>query len=459
MPHASRSIAAVVVAALTLFLRAQPAVAQPPDFAAVDSVLQEEMKAAGIPGATLAIVSGGRVVHVKAAGLASVETGEAMTPERLFRLGSTTKMFTAITVTLLAHEGRVDLRAPVGTYVKGLHPSIARVTAHQLLSHTSGILDEAPMYGSHDDAALLKNVQSWSEDRFFTEPQKIYSYSNPGYWLAGGVIESVTGKPYADAVRDLLFTPLGMSTTTFRPTVAMTYPLAQGHDVADGKATVIRPFADNAASWPAGSIFSNVRDLSRFVMAFVGGGTLEGKAVLPAKVISTVSTPAAKVPGGDRHYGYGLSLGTYRGLRLVEHGGSRSGYGSTIRMVPERQFGVVILGNRSGASFPRTAEKALEVGLGLPSTTTAAQPAAELAALTDAQMSAYAGIYAQGPRKLEIITKDGMLFLKQGARETELRRTGEHRFTPGIVFVEGADGTIEYLHIGGRSLKKLPRGS
>lgn len=458
MPKCSRSVAVVFFAFLLVF-RAHGVLAQAPDFSVVDSVLQEEIKAAGIPGATIAIVSGGRVVHVKGVGLANVETGEAMTPERLFRLGSTTKMFTAIALTLLANDGRIDLRAPVGTYIQGLHPSIARVTAHQLLSHTSGILDEAPMYGSHDDEALLKNVRTWSADRFFTEPEKIYSYSNPGYWLAGVAVESVAGKPFADAVRDLVFAPIGMSTTTFRPTVAMTYPLAQGHDVADGKATVIRPFADNAASWPAGSIFSNVLDLSRFVMAFVGGGTLEGKTVLPAKVIATVSAPAAKIPGSVWAYGYGVNIGTFRGVRLIQHGGSRSGYGSTIRMVPERQFGVIVLGNRSGASFPRTADKALEVGLGLPSSTTTAPAAVTSAPLTDAQMAAYAGVYSQGSRTMEIVKKDGKLVLKQGTRETELRHQGEHRFTPGIVFVAGADGAFEYLHAGGRSWKKVPRGS
>ncbi len=459
MPQSSRSVAAVAFFAVLVVFRGQMVLAQAPDFAAVDSVLQQEIKAAGIPGATIAIVSGGRVVHVKGVGLANIETGEPMTPERLFRLGSTTKMFTAIALTLLAHDGRVDLRAPVGTYIKGLHPSIARVTAHQLLSHTSGILDEAPMYGSHDDEALLKNARAWSDDRFFTEPGKIYSYSNPAYWLAGGVVESVAGKAFADAVRDLIFTPLGMSTTTFRPTVAMTYPLAQGHDVTDGKATVIRPFADNTASWPAGSIFSNVLDLSRFVMAFVGGGTLEGKAVLPAKVIATVSTPATTIPGSDSAYGYGLNIDSFRGVRLIQHGGSRSGYGSTIRMAPARRFGVIILGNRSGASFPRTAEKALEVGLGLSSSTTTAPTAAAPVPLTDAQMSAYAGSYSQGQRTMEIVKKDGKLFLKQGTRETELRHQGEHRFGAGIVFVAGSDGAIEYLHIGGRSWKKVARGT
>lgn len=438
---------------LVLVLCGQVAAAQSVDFTPLDAVVQQELKDTGIPGAAIAVVSGGRVVYIKGVGLANAETGEAMTPERLFRLGSTTKMFTAAALALLADQRRVDLQQPVGTYIKGLHPAIARVTGHQLLSHTSGILDEAPMFGSHDEAALTKNVLTWSEDRFFTEPGRIYSYSNPGYWLAGALIEAVSGKLYADQLNDSVFAPLGMSWTTLRPTVAMTYPLAQGHDVADGKPVVIRPAANNAASWPAGSIFSNVRDLSRFMMAFVGNGSIDGKLVFPASVIAKVSTPASKVPGSENGYGYGLQIGTSRGVRVIQHGGSRSGYGSTIRMVPEKQFGVVVLANRSGASLPRSTEKAMELALGLPpskrETTSAAPPP-----LTDAQLSAYAGVYSQGARRMEIVKKEGKLFLKQGQRETELQHTGEHRFG-GYFFVTSPDGRVEYLHSGGRSWRRV----
>jgi CubicO group peptidase (beta-lactamase class C family) len=279
---------------------------------------------------------------------------------------------------------------PVGDYIKGLHPSIARVTAHQLLSHTAGILDEAPMFGSQDETALTKNVLSWSGDRFFTEPARIYSYSNPGYWLAGALLEAVSGKLYADQMHESLFAPLGMTRTTLRPMVAMTYPVAQGHGEGPDKPVVVRPAANNAASWPAGSIFSNVQDLSRWVMAFVAGGRLDGREVLPPGVIARLSTPAAKIPGSDAQYGYGVNVGTYRGLRLVQHGGSRSGYGSTIRMVPEKQFGVVVLANRTGYGMPRTADKALEVVLALPAPKET--PPAAMAPLTGREAQRYAGV-------------------------------------------------------------------
>jgi CubicO group peptidase (beta-lactamase class C family) len=147
------------------------------------------------------------------------------------------------------------------------------------LSHTAGIHDEAPQYGSHDESALGSGNRAWTDDWLFTSPGKIVSYSNPGYWLAGFLVETLTGMDYADAMEARVFGPLGMTRTTFRATTAMTWPIAQGHE--SGK--VVRPAADNAAAWPAGSIFSNASELSRFVIAFMNGGRLDGKQVLDRK--------------------------------------------------------------------------------------------------------------------------------------------------------------------------------
>jgi CubicO group peptidase (beta-lactamase class C family) len=108
----------------------------------------------------------------------------------LFRLGSTTKMLTATALAGLAAEGKIDLNAPVGRYVSGLPPKLSQVTANQLLSHTAGIHDEAPMSGSHDDSALGKGIRARTDGWLFTEPGKIFSYSNPGYWMAGYLVEA-----------------------------------------------------------------------------------------------------------------------------------------------------------------------------------------------------------------------------------------------------------------------------
>ena len=179
-----------VTLSILLLLGALRLGAQPPpsiDFSELEGVALDEMGDTQTPGAAVAVVSGDRVVYARGFGVANVETQEPVRPEMLFRLGSTTKMFTAAALVTLAEHGTIDLDRPIGGYVKGLNPKIARVTANQLLSHTAGFLDEAPYYGSNDEAALAREVRSWTESRFFTEPSNIYSYSNPGYWLASSL--------------------------------------------------------------------------------------------------------------------------------------------------------------------------------------------------------------------------------------------------------------------------------
>ncbi len=396
------------------------------DFAEVEQIAREELAARRIPGAAVGIVRGDRLVFARGFGVASVETKAPVTPDMLFRLGSTTKMFTAAAVAGLALEEKLSLEAPLSRYLAFLPPGVGRATAHQLLTHTAGLMDTAVMNGSHDDEALGTGIRAWTDAYLFTGPGRIYSYSNPGYWLAGYLAESVAGKPYADVLKERLFDPLGMRRTTLRPLVAMTWPLAQGHDGAG----IVRPAADNVANWPAGSIFSSVEELARFTIAFMNEGRLEGREALKPAIIAKLTTPYVQIAGSPNSYGYGLTVGTTRGVRMWSHGGSRLGYGSSIQMAPDHRVAVIVLANLSGASLPRTAEKALE--LMAPLERKAASPARRVTA-----GPADAGVYVNGSQKVELGWKDGRL-------------TPEGDF----VLVRDAAGRAEYLCRGSRCLKR-----
>ena len=440
---------------------AQPA---QPDFAELEKVIVEELKERNTPGAAVAVVSGDRVIYAKGFGVASVETAAPVTPEMLFRLGSTTKMFTAAALVTLAEQGRLKLDAPIGDYVKGLSPRLAGVTVHQLLSNTSGLRDSIEPPVSHDEAALARMVRAWKEDAFYTEPGKIYSYSSPGFWLAGVVIEEVAGKPYAEAMQDLLFAPLGMGRTTLRPLAAVTHPFALGHS-AQGKEqpAVLRPIYNNAAIWPAGSIFSSVTDLSRFVIALLDAGRVDGRQALAPALSAKLSTPHAPIPGEtEAHYAYGLMTFNHRGVRLVMHGGFSRGYGSMIQMAPAHRFAVIVVTNKSGETLPRTVGKALE--LGLPLKAQAAEPARPALPVGEAEAADYVGLYAHPPQTWEVFVREGRLFLKQGDQEFALKKVGDLRFAYGpagereFVLVRGADGRVEHLFSNLYSARKVRAG-
>src|SRR6478609_9711025 len=141
-----------------------------PDFSKFGDAVALEMDRANAPGCAVAIVLSNQVIFAQGFGVASVETGGEITPDTLFRLGSTTKMFTAATLVSLAEKGKVDLEKPIGHYIKSLHPKLARVTGHQLLTHTAGLADDPRMDGPHDETALGAAARALKDELCFTEP-------------------------------------------------------------------------------------------------------------------------------------------------------------------------------------------------------------------------------------------------------------------------------------------------
>lgn len=446
----------------------RPATAQPNtvDFGQLEATVEAELRATNTPGAAVAVVIGDRVVFAKGFGVANVETGDRVTPQTLFRIASTTKMLTAAAVVMLAEAGTLSLDAPVGQYVQGLSPRIARLTLHQLLSHTSGLRDGSSYYGPHDDEALAHFVRSWTDDYLIAEPGETFSYSNLGLVLAGRVLETVSGRPYADAMQEILFHPLGMRRTTLRPTVAMTYPLAQGHDLSAGQPgpVVVRPYSNDVRFWPAGSVITSAADFARFAIALLNDGTIDGVQALPRGVTLKLSTPHVDLPSthpAERpQHSYGLNVRDHRGVRALQHGGLRIGFGSVVRMIPEHRFAVIILTNRSDALLLRSLEVATELAVPLQPASPA--PARTPIAMEEAELRRYAGVYQNAPDylTLELVVAGGKLFLRQlgHAGMTEVVKVGTNSFTAGntgFLLIPSRTGDGMFMHISAHALRKL----
>jgi CubicO group peptidase (beta-lactamase class C family) len=420
------------------------------DFSELDKLVPAELQEKNTPGAVITIVSGDQIIYQKAFGVANVETNAAMQTEMLFRLGSTTKMFTASALLAIAEKGRINLNEPIGNRIKGLNGKIAAVTPHHLMSNSAGVRDFAAPVISNDDAALRNMVRSWNDDIFFADQGEIYSYSSAGFWLSGFVVEELQGKSYADAMTELVFKPIGMERTTLNPFMVITYPFATGHAVEGGKPTILRPMFNNVAMWPAGSIFSNAKDLSRWVIALLNEGRVEGKQLFSASAIKQMVQHHVPVPGEtDSYYGYGLTVFKYNGLEFAGHGGFSRGYGSMIQMVPSRKFAVIVLTNKSGETMRKSLNKAMELGLGLKDDEP--QKPAPVAPVTEAEMKEYVGSYSHAPTIWEVSVKDSKLYIKFDGNEHALTKSGDRKFTFGaqneneLVFVPGKNGKIGFL--------------
>ena len=472
--HARR--AAGALAALVVLLLAPPVGAQPRalpalpelDTIALDSTLRAEMRESRAPGAAIAVVVGDRVAFARGYGATSTEGGVPVTPATLFRIGSTTKMFTGMTALRLAEAGRLSLARPIGEYAEGLGAALRPVTLHQLLTHTAGLVNLAAGDGPHDPPALGARVRTWRADELFAQPGAVYSYSGPGYWLAGYAIEQAGGRWFDELVDSLVLAPVGMTRSTFRPHEALTHPLALDHRVGpDGVARVVRPFPDDVTTWASGSLFSSAEELARFAIALLNDGRVEGAPALPPAAVRAILAPKAPIPGGDCAYTYGLQSCAERGTRVVSHAGFRGGTGSIVTLVPQHGVAVIVLANRNGGIFARTAERALD--LLLPSTVAAAARAADATAPTARTFDAaarrrLAGTYVNGADTLRLVERDGTLAYRYASQESATRpgpggevlvldaqgRAAQRFFTVP------ERGEVRFLHDGMNAFRRMP---
>lgn len=442
--------------ALLLLLAALPALAQTGNLTELDTLVPQALQSSGTPGAAITVIRNGRVVYEKGFGVADIETGAPVRPETLFRIGSTTKMFTAAAVLTLVEQRKLDLDRPIAAYVPGLHPKLGALTLRQLLSHTAGLGDRGSGYGRPDDAALRDTIRALPPEIVELDPGAVYSYSSLGYWIAGLVLETVSGQPFADAVAARVLRPLGMTRSTFRPLEAITYPFAQQHGGGAGQPPrLLRPFADDAGTWPGGSLFSSAHELGRFALAFLQDGALDGKQALPAGVVAAMSQPHAAIPGGSDHYTFGLVASTDRGVFTLSHGGARVGFGSLIVLAPKQQAAVIVVTNRGGSTLGSVVQRALEMVVPFGPE----PPPAPAPRLTEETLRSYTGVYAGGGWRIPITLESGRLVLEFEGKKYPARAEAGRFVTEGplsdFVFVPGPDGSIRYLHVELRTLRKV----
>jgi CubicO group peptidase (beta-lactamase class C family) len=396
---------------------AAPRIAGTLDTARISAVLRAEMEATGAPGASIAIVIGDRIAYRAAFGVRSVETRDPMTTATLVRLGSVTKSFTGLVASILADDGRLDLHVPVARIDTALDREVGARTMHELLTHTGGLADEAARDGPHDEDALAERVRGWDRSRLLADAADVYSYASPGYWLAGHMVQHADGTPYADVVTRRVLVPLGMHASTFRPLEALTRSLAIDHRVVNGRAEVLRPFQDDASTWPSGSLFSSVDDLARYATALMHGGRLEGRQVLPESAVARMFAAVGALPGSACGYSYGLSVCERAGQRTASHYGFRVGSGAVFTLLPDAPAAIIILANRNGGIMGRTESavvRMLATAAGIPARATVVTPPPRAAPTVTATREEIVGAWENGGAALRISLAGDSLAVTMG---------------------------------------------
>ncbi len=460
-----RTAGALVVAALAG--GAVPA-GQQPDAGAVakaEAAVADAFAQSGAPGAIVTVVSGTTVAWTRAFGVANVETNAAITADTLFQIGSVTKAFTAAALVSASTQGVVALDRPVGAYVSGLTPCVGAPTLAQLLSHTGGIMDEPDEFGPQGEEGLGAYQRTWTSEYCMLPPGRAFSYSNSGYALAGLALQEAEKKPFADVMRARVLEPLGMTRTTFRPTEAMTWPLAVGHRRdKEGKFSVVRPLANDARLWPAGTLYSSAAEMGRFATALLNDGKVAGATGLPAGVVDRMRARIAEIPTTGQGYGLGL----FHSLSTYGHGGTMTGYVAQLDVDPAARVAVVVLTNGDNANPGAMAIAGRRVGLALLAQPELSEvdPAPVTPPAAGGEAARYVGTF-RNPRRftVEVVQQGEGLVLKRFGRDFPMRYVGPERFsvelprggTETIAFGLPATGPADYLQMNVWALARVAK--
>lgn len=332
-------------------------VAEP--IAEIDPIVAEEQRRHPIPGVSIGIVSGGEET-LAAYGVTSVDHPLPVTSDTLFQIGSITKTFLGTLVMRLVEDGRLDLDAPVRRWVPELRlrdeDAAARATLRHLLTHRAGWFgDHFEPFGDDSDA-LARYVASMAELEQQVPLGTEWAYNNAAFALAGRVVEVVVERPIEQAMRELVFVPLGLARTFFFAHEVITYRVAAGHNVfrdpggAEAEARVARPWAIPRASNCVGGIVSSVPDLLRYARFHMGDGTTaDGEPYLSPGSMELMRSPLVPAALGQ-HRGIAWSVAEEGGVRVIGHGGATIGQQALLSIAPERRAAIAMLTNSNEAT-------------------------------------------------------------------------------------------------------------
>ncbi|WP_410660357.1 serine hydrolase [Amycolatopsis sp. lyj-112] len=308
-----------------------------------------------VPGAALGIVRIGDGAEVHAThGVLSTATGVEVTEDSVFQIGSISKVWTSTVVMQLVDDGLLDLDAPVADVLPELRladPDVAKqVTMRHLLTHTSGIDGDVFTDTGRGDDCLERYVEILDEAAQNHPLGVTFSYCNSGFVLMGRVIEKLTGQTWDAAMREKLFTPLGLEHTVTLPEEALLFRAAVGHVASgDGDPAPAPVWGLPRNMGPAGLITATTADVLGFARLHLTGGLApNGDRLLTTASATAMAEKQTDIP--DKHslgdsWGLGWIRDTWGGRRVIGHDGNTIGQAAFLRLLPDQGLAVTLLTN------------------------------------------------------------------------------------------------------------------
>ena len=331
-------------------------------FAGFEAFVTGVMEDWQIPGVAVGVIRDGEVLLARGFGFRDIEAELPVTEHTTMAIGSNSKSFTVTLMGMLVDQGKLEWDTPVRDYLPDFRLydefATAEMTPRDLVTHQSGLpRHDNVWYGRAgtraDIFAKLRYLEPSASFR------SRYQYQNLMFMTAGYLTERIAGANWDALIDQWIFTPLGMerSNTSVRDSPA-SGDHALPYLLRDG--TLARTsFRNIDAVGPAGSINSNVTEMLAYIQAHMDGGVYEGHRLLSEETSTTMQQPQFAMPGesefpelGQASYGLGLRVSSYRGHKMVAHGGGIDGFISSMSWLPREKIGVMVLTNRSGEMNP-----------------------------------------------------------------------------------------------------------
>jgi len=332
------------------------------DLKGFDAWVEKVMKDWKVPGLAVVVVKDGKTAFAKGYGFRDVEKKLPVTPDTLFAIGSSSKAFTTTTLGILVDQGKLDWIKPIREYLPDFklydQTATENMTLLDLLSHRSGLpRHDLVWYGSSASRKELYDRLRYLKPS--TGFRETWQYQNLMFMTGGWLVEKILGITWEDAVKKLLFEPLGMSASNFsvdvmKKTDDFSLPYREDKE----KKIVLMPFRNIDNIGPAGSINSSVNNLSKWLLLNLNKGKAGDIQIISESSLAVIHSPQmimqspplfeAIFSPGVNAYGLGWMISTYRDHRIIHHGGNIDGFSALVSFAPNDKTGIVVLSNLNG---------------------------------------------------------------------------------------------------------------
>lgn len=428
-----------------------------PDYAHLDAAVQGEISRWNAVGMAAGIVRDGER-QISVGGWANYEARYPMVENSLFMVASISKIYAATLVLKLVEQGLLDLDTPVVQYVPDFKLSQDDVrdaiTLRMLLSHTSGFDgDRFTDYGRGEDAYDKAVAEFHTLTQWF-KPGSFYSYNNAGFYLAGHIIQKVTGKSYEDVMKEEVFTPMGLKNTFIMPEDVLNRSVACGHivDYRTGVRLNHTPHLPRHSN-AAGGIMQSIGDLLTFAQMHLRLGEINGTRIISREHAQLMQQPIIPADNHYRSYGIGWAIYERPKLKSVGHGGAWGGFKANLVLYPQQNMAHAALVN---SDIGVSAYGPLEKWVAKHHLNTI-YPRPERVELSQLELTSYTGTYLRHDGRQVVTLKDSNLLLSitdidedtgeesKDVRDYELEPLGDGYFR--VCSPVGRDAPVDFRSV------------